>query len=173
MQVFLEILKYTLPSLIVFLTAYFLLKQVLGQQTLIKSIDQKANQDQSALQLRLQALERLTLLLDRITPYNLYLRLNSPNLSAKDLQTSMMIAIQQEFEYNLTQQLYVSSNLWKIINLAKDQTVEIISQCGDKCYNTDPSQALMEKINRVTNEIKVNPIEQAKAAIRKELSLYI
>ena len=61
----------------------------------------------------------------------------------------------------------------KIIKLAKDQTARIIKQCGDKVYNTDPSSAIMDKINSVMNEIKTNPLEYAKAAIKKEMELVV
>lgn len=172
-NIILEIIKYTLPSLIVFLTAYYLMKQYLGHQTMMKSMEIKNKDENTLTSVKLQAYERLTLFLERIQPYNLYLRLNSAEINAKALQNAMMIALQQEYEYNLTQQLYVSNNLWKIIKLAKDQTADIIAQCGDNVYNTDPAPALMEKINRVLTELKTSPIEHAKAAIRKEMELVI
>lgn len=172
-NIILEIIKYTLPSLIVFATAYYLMKKFLDHQNIMKSMEIKSRDDGNLLSVKLQAYERLTLFLERIMPYNLYLRLHNSEMDAKSLQRAMMITLQQEFEYNLTQQLYVSNNLWKIITMAKDQTADIISQCGDKVYNTDPAPALMEKINRVMNEIKRSPIEHAKAAIRKEMELVI
>jgi hypothetical protein len=171
--IILDILKYTLPSLIVFATAYYLLKQYLNHQTVLKSMEIKSKDDNTLTAVKLQAYERLTLFLERIMPYNLYLRLNNSELNAKTLQNAMLIALQQEYEHNLTQQVYISNNLWKIIKLAKDQTVDIISQCGDHVYNTEGTDALMNKINKVMNELKINPIEQAKAAIKKELELVI
>ena len=169
----LDILKYILPSLVVFATAYYLLKQYLNHQTALKSLELKSKDDNTLTAVKLQAYERLTLFLERIMPYNLYLRLNNSDLNAKSLQNAMLIALQQEYEHNLTQQVYISNNLWKIIKLAKDQTVDIISQCGDHVYNTDGPDALMSKINKVMNELKMNPIEQAKAAIKKEMELVI
>jgi hypothetical protein len=171
--IILDILKYTLPSLIVFATAYYLLKQYLNHQTVLKSMEIKSKDDNTLTAVKLQAYERLTLFLERIMPYNLYLRLNNSELNAKTLQNAMLIALQQEYEHNLTQQVYISNNLWKIIKLAKDQTVDIISQCGDHVYNTEGTDALMNQINKVMNELKINPIEQAKAAIKKELELVI
>lgn len=171
--IILEIIKYTLPSLIVFLTAYYVLKQYLNHQTMMKSMDIKSRDDSSLVQVKLQAYERLTMFLERIMPYNLFLRLNSGDMNAKALQQAMMLAIQQEYEYNMTQQLYISRNLWEIIKLAKEQTADIISQCGDNVYNTDTPTVLMDKIGRVMNELKISPIEHAKAAIRKEMELVI
>ncbi len=172
-NIILEIIKYTLPSLIVFFTAYYLIKQYLGHQTIMKSMEIKGRDDAQLVSVKLQAYERLTLFLERIMPYNLYLRLNSKESSAKGLYTAMMIALQQEYEYNMTQQLYVSNNLWKIVKLAKEQTADIISQCGEHVSETDPSTALMDRIGVVMGSLKTNPIEQAKAAIRKEMELVI
>ncbi len=171
--IILEIIKYTLPSVIVFLTAYYLLRQYLNHQTMMTAMDIKSRDDSTLISVKLQAYERLTMFLERIMPYNLYLRINTGEMSAKSLQQAMMIAIQQEYEYNMTQQLYVSRNLWEIVKLAKEQTADIISQCGDNVYNTDPANALMDKIGRVMNELKISPIEHAKAAIRKEMELVI
>ena len=173
METLLEILKYTLPSLIVFATAYYLLKKYLDHQVMMKSMEIKGRDDSQLITVKLQAYERLTLFLDRIMPYTLYLRLQSKEMSAKSLQSAMLVALQQEFEYNLTQQLYVSNNLWQIIKLAKEQTADIISQCGDHVYNTDPAPALMDKINKVMSELKTSPLDHAKMAIRKEMELVV
>ena len=87
MSILLEIIKYTLPSLIEFATAYYLMKQYLDTQIALKSMEIKTNSEQTLTSVKLQAYERLTLFLDRIMPYNLYLRLSTKDTSAKPLQS--------------------------------------------------------------------------------------
>ena len=81
-------------------------------------------------QLQLQAYERLTLLIDRIALPNLISRLNQPELSAKEMQLLLIHSIKQEFDYNITQQIYVSASAWNAVKNLKDQTMLVINQFG-------------------------------------------
>jgi hypothetical protein len=76
---------------------------------------------------RLQAYERLSLLCDRISISQLVSRLQTTGASAKDLHMAMLIAINQEFEHNGTQHIYVSKKLWDIIFLLRNNTTDIIN----------------------------------------------
>jgi hypothetical protein len=80
-----------------------------------------------------------------------------------------MIAIQQEYEHNLTQQIYVSDKLWDIINLAKDQTIQLISKASEGMQAGDPPSMLLERATRIIDSMNMNPLEQAKAAIKEEI----
>lgn len=167
----LEILKFTIPSLVVFGTVYFLVTRYLNQQYNLKSLEVKESQLSVSMPMKLQAYERLVLLCERISPPNLYLRMRTTDTSIKDIKHSMVLAIQQEYEHNLTQQIYVSESLWKIITLAKDQTVEIITQIADKSYHSEDTSNFLDKYNRVLRELKVTPLDQAKSAIKKEINI--
>jgi hypothetical protein len=91
--------------------------------------NQKSNPlDISTKQLQLQAYERLTLLTDRIAIPNLVNRSNQPGLSAKDMQMLLTQSIRQEFEHNITQQIYVSAEAWDAVRNLKEQNLLIINQ---------------------------------------------
>jgi hypothetical protein len=90
---------------------------------------EKANR---SFQQKIQAYERLILLLDRISIPSLIIRLQEPGATTEMLSNSMIIAIQQEFEHNVTQQLYVKDNLWNIIVLIKDELSASISLVADE-----------------------------------------
>jgi hypothetical protein len=79
-------------------------------------------------QMQLQAYERLILLADRIALPNLISRLNAPDLSARDMQAILIQNIKGEFEYNVTQQMYVSAEAWEAIRNLKDQNMLIVNQ---------------------------------------------
>ena len=80
------------------------------------------------LQLQLQAYERLILLTERITLQNLIQRLNDPHLSGRDMQMLLTQTIRQEFDHNITQQLYVSNEAWDAVKNLKEQNIHIINQ---------------------------------------------
>lgn len=82
----------------------------------------------NARQLQLQAYERLILLTDRIALPNLISRVNQPGLSAKEMQSLLTQSIRQEFEHNITQQIYVSPDGWDAVRNFKEQNLLIINQ---------------------------------------------
>jgi hypothetical protein len=79
-------------------------------------------------QLQLQAYERLILLTDRIALPNLINRVNQQGMSAKEMQMLLTLSIKQEFEHNITQQLYVSPEAWDAVRNYKEQNLLIINQ---------------------------------------------
>lgn len=82
----------------------------------------------NAVPLQLQAYERLVLLTERISLPNIISRITQPNLSAKEMQLHLIETIKQEFEYNATQQIYVSPISWDAVRNLRDQNMLIINQ---------------------------------------------
>ena len=110
LEVMLEIIKITIPALVVFFTVYTLLKQFMEGQYKTQMLQFKQNQHKTTIPLRLQAYERLSLFCERISIPNLVLRLRNENMTAAELRMALMLGIQHEFEHNITQQVYVSTN---------------------------------------------------------------
>lgn len=98
--------------------------------------------------MQLQAYERLVLLADRIAIPNLISRLHTPDISVKETQILLTQTIKQEFEHNITQQIYVSANAWKAIKNLKDQNIYIINQLAQ---NLNP-QASGNDLNKLLLE---------------------
>jgi hypothetical protein len=168
---FLEILKYSIPALIVFATVYFILKKYLNQQYNLEVLRFKQQESKNTLPLKLQAYERIALFCERISPDQLVYRLNSPQMTGRALQKSMMIAVQKEYEHNLSQQIYVSENLWKIVSLAKNEVLNIISNISIE--ETTTSHDFANLILRDYRTIKLDPIAQTKSALKKETELIL
>jgi len=78
--------------------------------------------------LQLQAYERLVILTERVALPNLVSRANQPGLTAREMQLLMLESIKQEFEYNSSQQIYVSPVAWQAVNNLKEQNMLIINQ---------------------------------------------
>ena len=128
------------------------------------------NQDHATLlPLRLQAYERLVLFLERIHPSNLVMRLNSPDSSAVQLQSAMVRAIREEFEYNLSQQLYVSANAWEQVKNAKEATIALINHAASGLPETAVSADLVKKVFDVAISRGKLPLEATLEDLKKEV----
>lgn len=79
-------------------------------------------------QMQLSAYERLILLVDRIALHNLVSRLNQPGASARDMQMLLTQSIKEEFDYNITQQIYVSAEAWNAVKNLKEQNMLVVNQ---------------------------------------------
>jgi hypothetical protein len=99
--------------------------------------------------LRLQAYERLVLLTERVSLPNLISRLNQPGISAHEMKIILAENIKQEFEYNSTQQLYVSQEGWDSIRNLKEQNIMVINQVSNSLPPTASSSDLNKKILEV------------------------
>ena len=128
----------------------------------------KAKKD--TLPLRIQAYERLMLFCERINIEQLVYRIREPNMKVKSLQSALMIAVQQEYEHNLSQQIYVSGKLWKILELAKNETLNIIVSISSDFGSEDDSLAYSNAlISGFANNRSA--LEAAKEALRSEVKL--
>lgn len=100
--------------------------------------------------LQLQAYERLVILAERISLPNLVSRVNQSGLSAKEMQLLLLGSIKQEFEYNSSQQIYVSPVAWQALNKLKDQNMLIINQIAQALPVDASGTTLNKRIMEVT-----------------------
>jgi hypothetical protein len=98
--------------------------------------------NQATRQLQLQAYERLILLTDRISITSAIHRVNQPGLNARDMQTLLIQSIRQEFEHNITQQIYVTPEAWDAVRNFKEQNLLIINQVASFMPGEAPSMEL-------------------------------
>lgn len=171
MSEFLEILKYILPALVVFATVYILIKRFLDQQYGLEQLQYRQKQLEVTLPLKLQAYERLLMLCERIAIPNLMMRLQVPDGTVEQLHKAMLVAIQQEYEHNLTQQIYVTDSLWQIITMAKNQVSDIVSTAAQSIDPSAHGSLIASEAIEIMRQTKVNPLDTAKKSIRKELSV--
>jgi hypothetical protein len=121
------------------------------------------------LPLRLQAYERLVLFLERINPNNLIMRMNRPEMSASQFQSLLVKTVREEFEYNLSQQLYVSSTSWELIRNAKEETINLINQASSKVDENASSSALVREIFDQFLGKEKSSVEKALEEIKQEI----
>lgn len=166
----LEILKITIPSLVVFFTAYFTLKQLLKKESDIKKAEIVLQNKKIITPIRLQAYERIILFLERISPNSVIVRLQTPNMTVQQLHKEMLVLIRSEFEHNLSQQLYLSIDAWEMVRNAKEKTIKLVNLCLEDIDTNANALKLSQAIFEKLIEIDTSPTQEAINFIKKEIS---
>jgi len=140
-----ELLSYTIPSVVTgFVAYYFFLTHTNNEERKLKLMLLQENQKQ-ALPIRLQAYERMTLFLERINPSKLLVRITSINNDKDSYVQSLISSIEQEFEHNLAQQIYITEKCWSVIITSKNATIHIIKKIA-KQNTISTAQELREAV---------------------------
>jgi hypothetical protein len=166
----LDILKYILPSLVVFAASYYVIRLFLENDQKKRAADIKMAGYKIITPIRLQAYERITLLLERISPESLVMRVHRPDLSVGMLQAKLVQNIRDEFEHNLSQQVYITSQAWEIVKTAKEDMISIVNKAAallpDDATATDLSQKIFELSLTTDKSTVKNALEFIKKEIR-------
>jgi hypothetical protein len=163
-----ELLSYTLPAIVTGVVAYyFFFNYTKNEEYKTKLLILKENQN-NGLHLKLQAYERMTLFLERIKPSKLLLRVTSINNDKNAYALSLNNTIEQEFEHNLSQQIYISDDCWNVITAAKNATIQLIRKAG-LLEKTNSADKLREVVLTEMME-KRAPSDAGLSYIKKEVS---
>ncbi|HSH53378.1 MAG TPA: hypothetical protein VK982_16745 [Bacteroidales bacterium] len=168
MTIIFEILKYILPAIIVLLASWLVLKQMIKNDQGRRNYEMISKNKQIVMPVRLQAYERLTLLLERISPESLLMRLNKPDMGAKQLQTEILNAIRSEFDHNVSQQIYISSQAWGLIKNAKSTIVQIVNSCYAKVKPNSSAFELSKMILEELMKQEKSPVSLALEYLKTE-----
>lgn len=164
----LEVVLYGVPALITgFIAFYFFQKFVENEDNRRRFQLMRENQ-KHALPLRLQAYERLALLMERINPSKLLIRVAPMNDNKSDYQNLLIHHIEQEFEHNLAQQIYVTDECWTMVLTAKNTIIQTIRKTTLDETVTNANQ-LREKILSVLLESE-SASSIAVSYLKKEVS---
>jgi hypothetical protein len=134
-------------------------------------IDLRFEQTKNVQPLRMQSYERLILLMERMSPESLVMRIYQPGISATQLKTDLIADINTEFNHNISQQLYVSIQCWQMVRVVKEEMVNLINTAyvdsGHNAVGLDLSKSIFEQLIKM-EEI---PTHKALIFIKKEFDL--
>lgn len=147
MNEFFEILKYVVPMLVLGAIFYFLIEKFFAEETERRRLELQLKDREMLTPQRLQAYERMSLFLERIRPTNLVRRVTLP-ASADAYEYALVNAVQEEFDHNLSQQLYIDPETWKVIFSAKNTTLSFIKQCRESLENKEDVEAFQAELIR-------------------------
>lgn len=167
-----DILIIIVPGLLIFLTAYLLLKKFLENQEKKEWMKVKMDLRKEALPYRLQAYERVILLMERINPNNMIPRVRESNMTAADLQVALIKDIRNEFEHNLSQQLYLTEDSWLLVKNAKEEIIKLVNLSYGRLKPDDDSMELGRAILNALMQNESSPTDQAIRYLKQEAQQY-
>lgn len=142
-----EILKYCIPAICVLLATWLVMHKFYKSETEKRLWELKRLSQKEISPLRMCAYERLVLLLERTTPEHMLVDLNVAEMTSLQLQTHLMRTIRQEFDHNLSQQIYVSDEVWTMIENAHIQMIAFVNsiaqQMPEGCVAMDYAKTLI------------------------------
>ncbi len=152
---------------------YTMLKQYFENQIKIQSLTLRQNQSNTTLPIRLGAYERLSLFCERISIPALIMRVRAEDTTAAHLRMALMVAVQQEFEHNITQQVYVSDNLWKIVKIARDDVINIINFVYQTVDPDSDAREFSRALYNHLDEKEILILDKALVAVKQEAGLLL
>ena len=170
MEPVLEILKYVLPSLIVFATTVYLVKKYFDGEEKKRQQQTVLNNQNMITPLRLQAYERAILFLERISPENLIMRVNKPGLTCQQLQSELLHTIRSEFEHNLSQQIYMSPQAWEVVRNARSNTIKLINSEFEKMPENASGMDFSRQLLSAVMELEKEPTRVALDFVKAEVA---
>jgi hypothetical protein len=172
MEVFAEIVKIVLPAGLVIYGMYIIAVSFLKNERDNKLISLKTKNSETILPIRLQAAERLCLLLERVTPNNLIRRVNTGNYSARELHQLLLSEVREEFNHNLSQQVYFSDETWESVKNAIEQVITMINRASQDLNEEARGIDLNKRIFQLYLERKHDSISIALKKVKSEIRVH-
>lgn len=163
-----EILKYTLPALLVLIASIVAIYMLLKEERERREFELKKKDRNITTPIRLRGCERLTLLLERITPEHLLMNVDISTLSIPQLQRQLLQTVRLEFDHNLSQQVYVSDETWAAIVLAKEETLRFINAAVSQLPPESNTLQYAQLLITAYNTNGVTPTQRALELLKEE-----
>lgn len=173
MEIVAEILKITIPGLLVMLTAWLVLRN------LIRNDQEKRRQEiilqtsKTVTPIKLQAYERIVLFLERISLESMIIRVSNPEMTATQLHTVLLNTIRSEFEHNLSQQIYMSPQAWEVVKNARSNMIKIINSEAEKMPANSTGLAFSRQLLQNVMNMEKEPTRVAIDYIKGEIGRMI
>jgi|TARA_Y100000991_G_scaffold206601_1_gene183890 hypothetical protein len=163
-----DVLILLIPLAGMLLITYLLLQHFFNKQ-LKESEKELINQKaKSYLPLKIQAYERAILFLERIDPNNLIIRIHKPTMNASKLHLEILKQIREEYNHNMSQQIYISPKSWAELIKGKEETIQIANTAFGQLKNDANAIELSTKIFEIIAKLPHNPAAQARKLIIRE-----
>src|SRR5579859_1353369 len=128
MEALIEFGKILIPASLVLYAVYLMVRSFISREIELRKLEVRSRAIETILPARLQAYERITLFLERISPQNLLIRLNNPAYTAKDFQKVLLDEIRNEYNHNVSQQVYMTEEVLNQVRNAKEDLIVLINE---------------------------------------------
>ncbi|WP_226390947.1 hypothetical protein [Penaeicola halotolerans] len=171
MEYIVELLKIVLPAALVIYAMYLVVVSFLNKDMEKRLIELKLKNKEVVLPIRLQAYERLALLLERVSPNNILTRLYNSNYSAKEFQQILLHEIREEFHHNIAQQIYVGEGAWNLVQSAVEDVTVLINKSAQLLPAEAKAIDLSKKVFELSMDADRDAIAKAIKALKQEIQV--
>jgi short-subunit dehydrogenase len=169
MDAVIEFGKILIPASVVLYAAYLLVRTQVQKEIELRKLEVRGRSIETILPNRLQAYERMTLFLERISPQNLLVRLNSAGMGAREFHQLLLQEIRSEYNHNVSQQVYMSNDVWEMIKNAKEDLIVVINEAAGEVSPEASSIDLSKKILEGFLNKQVDLIGHALIELKSEI----
>lgn len=170
MDTLIEFGKILLPAALVLYAMYLGIKVMIAKELTKQELEIRQKSIEITLPVRLQAYERMILFLERISPNNLVVRVNQPDLSAREFHQILLREIRDEYNHNVSQQVYMSIGVWEEVKTAKEDLITAINASSSELPDEATSLDLAKRVFEHMMEKNIDPIEHAINSLKAEIS---
>lgn len=169
MDALIEFGKILIPASVVLYAAYLMVRSFTQKEIELKRLEVRGRSIETVLPSRLHAYERMTLFLERMAPQNLLVRLNTATVPAREFHHLLLAEVRNEYNHNVSQQVYIGEAVWELIKNAKEDLIVTIndsaSEMGENATSLDLAKKIFEK-----NMLKtVDPLAHALSQLKQEI----
>lgn len=173
MEPIIEILKITIPALLVFLTTWIVMRIMIRNDQEKRRLEMVLQAGKSVTPIKLQAYERIVLFLERISLESMLVRISSPTMNAQQLHTALLTAIRSEFEHNLSQQIYMSPQAWEVVRNARSNMIKLINSKYEKLPENATGMLFSKELLESVMELEKEPTRAAIDYLKGEIGRLI
>ena len=171
MDQLIDLIKITLPAAIVLYAMFLVVKAFLNKEYEKKALEIKLENSKIVLPIRLQAYERVCLFLERISMNNLIIRVNDPMFTSQQLQQKLLFEIRNEYNHNLSQQMYMSNEAWNLVRKSMEESIGVINMSAEQVAGESRGIELAKKIFENIIQKNNDPVLVALVHIKDEIRI--
>src|SRR5688572_12640211 len=149
MDALIEFIKILVPASVVLYAAYLLVRTFIQKEIDLKKLEVRSRSIETVLPNRLHAYERMVLFLERMSPQNLLVRLNTGTMPAREFHQLLLAEVRNEYNHNVSQQVYIGEEVWELIKSAKEDLIVTINDSandmGAEATSLDLAKKIFEK----------------------------
>lgn len=170
MEVVLHVILVLLPAAAVIFMAYLMLKKITEREDRQTIRELKLERQKHFLPMRVEAYQRMVLFLERISPNSLVMRIHGQETTAFIFQKNLLKAIREEYDHNVAQQIFITSEGWSLVENGKEQLVQLINTAADSLKDNPEATSLdlSQRIFEIASQQQLG-LEVAKDFLKKEL----
>jgi hypothetical protein len=169
MEAVTDILKITLPALLVAIMAWAVLGSMIRNERDRRRQELILQNSRTIVPIKLQAYERIILFLERISLESLLVRVSTPNMNAAQLHSGLLTSVRSEFEHNLSQQIYMSPQAWEVVRNARSGTIKLINSEFEKLPENSPGMVFSKQLLTAVMDMEKEPTRVAIDFIKAEV----